>query len=278
MARDSILEKYEERIKAQTDFFTNVSHELKTPLSIILIQFELMRLYRDDTDKMDELIAMVEQNSYRLTRLVNNLLDISKIDSGFMQPNLVNADIVSLVSGLCDTVKDFAEVKLINLRLQTQISSQIMLVDIDKIERIILNLLSNAIKHTLEGGYITVEVGRKGESIFISVTDTGEGIPQDKLEVIFDRYAQVDTSLTRKNEGTGIGLSLTKCFVELMGGRIWAESNYGKGSTFYVELPVLYSSDRLSDQARCMDPSRNVELELSDLALSEMEKGSQGIP
>jgi signal transduction histidine kinase len=279
LARDSILEEYEERIKAQTDFFTNVSHELKTPLSIILIQFELMRLYRDDTEKMDELIAMAEQNSYRLTRLVNNLLDISKIDSGFMQPNLVNADIVALVGNLCDTVKDFAEAKLIKLRLQTKVSSQIMLADIDKIERIILNLLSNAIKHTLEGGYITVGIEKNGEKIVISVSDTGEGIPRDKLEVIFDRYAQVDTSLTRKNEGTGIGLSLTKSFVELLGGRIWADSSFGKGSTFYVELPILHSSDRLpAEQGRRMDLSRNVELELSDLAISEMGKGNGDTP
>jgi signal transduction histidine kinase len=191
-----------------------------------------------------------------------------------MQPNLVNADIVPLIGSLCDTVQVFSEAKSIGLGFKTKISSQIMLVDIDKIERIILNLLSNAIKHTPAGGTITVEVRQKEERIIVSVMDTGEGIPKDKLEVIFDRYAQVDTSLTKKNEGTGIGLSLTKSFVELLGGKIWADSNHGKGSTFYVELPILHSSDRLpTGLAKCMDLSKNVELELSDLAISEMGKG-----
>lgn len=269
MAGDKKPQEYEALLKAQSDFFTNISHELKTPLSIILIQIELMKLYRDDAGKMDELIAVTEQNAYRLTRLAANLLDIGRIESGFAQVCLVNTDIVALIHSLYDSVKAFTEAKSICLEFRTNILRKVMPLDIDKTERIILNLLSNAIKHTWEGGRICIELAVQNDTILLSVSDTGEGIPADKLEIIFDRFAQIDTSLTRKNGGAGIGLSLIKSFVGHLGGRIWVDSEHGKGSTFYVELPILQmDAQMICDETEGMGIGKKVEMEFSDIFLA----------
>ncbi len=269
LAGDRKPQEYEALLKAQSDFFTNISHELKTPLSIILIQIELMKLYRDDPAKIEELIAVTEQNAYRLTRLAGNMLDLGRIESGFAQVCLVNADIVALVHSLYDSVKTFTEAKSICLEFHSNVTCRVMPVDMDKMERIVLNLLSNAIKHTWEGGHIRISLDVQSTHILLSVTDTGEGIPADKLEIIFDRFAQVDTSLTRKNGGAGIGLSLIKSFVGHLGGRIWVASEHGKGSTFYVELPVLpVEAQMICDEVEGMGIGKKVELEFSDIIFS----------
>jgi PAS domain S-box-containing protein len=258
--------EYETRMRIQTDFFTNISHEFKTPLSIILAELELMQLYPQDNEKMVKYIKAAKQNSYRLTRLVQNFLDISKLDAGYLKANMHYADMVSIIKEITDSVWDYAFAKSISLQFRTKLLGYYMAVDRYITERIMLNLLSNAIKFTPKGGSITVSVKGKDNNVLITVSDNGEGIPKQKLRQIFDRFIQVDTSFARKTEGTGIGLSITKLLVELLGGKISVKSNLGKGSAFFVELPVLELEDK--DKLESIESyaiQERVQVEFSDI-------------
>lgn len=263
----STAEELSQKNKLITEFFTNVSHEFKTPLSIILMQLELMKLYQDDEAKMQELITAATQNSYRLARLVGNILDISKMDAGFMNARLVLTDMVSLIREICISVDPYVKAKPIQFSFTTGVNSIMMPTDIEKVERILLNLLSNAIKYTGKAGKIEVCVRkRKNGGVIITVEDTGLGISYDKQKIIFDRFAQVDTFYDRPNEGTGIGLSLVKSLVEILGGNISLSSELGKGSKFTVSLPILeMDSDPKSIEFQGFNLAKKVEMELSDL-------------
>jgi signal transduction histidine kinase len=149
-----------------------------------------------------------------------------------------NQNIVKIVEDITMSIVGFTDMKGINLLFDTDIEEKVIACDVDKIERIILNLISNAIKFTDCGGSIFVNIFEKGDYIEIIVKDTGIGIPNDKQEVIFERFVQVEQTLTRNNEGSGIGLSMAKSFVEMHGGTLTVSSEYGKGSSFIIELPV----------------------------------------
>lgn len=260
-------EELAQKNKLITEFFTNISHEFKTPLSIILLQLELMMLFMNDAGKMQEIIAVVTQNAYRLSRLIGNLLDITKIEAGYLKVHYTNADIVSLLQDICDSVDVYARDMSIKLSFDTLMSVKEMPIDIEKIERILLNLLSNAIKHTKKDGGIEVHVvDNKDGGVVISVEDTGIGIPEDKLVTIFDRFAQVDTSFSRLNEGCGIGLALVKSLVEMLEGKISVKSVLGKGSKFTIELPLIEINSETSEaDIFGFNLAKKVEMELSDL-------------
>lgn len=263
------LRELSRKNKLITDFFTNMSHEFKTPLSVILMQLELMKLYFDDEAKMQELIAATTQNSYRLSRLVGNILDISKLDAGFMEARFVRTDMVSLIRDICQSVNDYIKSKSIQFKFKASIKKKIMPIDIEKTERIMLNLLSNAIKHTSRDGIIEVCIkNRKKGGVILSVEDTGVGIPKDKLKIIFDRFAQVDTSYGRQNEGTGIGLALVKSLVEIVRGEITVSSELGKGSKFKIELPINeMKSESNAIELQGFNLAKKVEMEFSDIYL-----------
>jgi two-component system, chemotaxis family, CheB/CheR fusion protein len=228
----------------KSDFFSNLSHELRTPLNVIMSTLQLLESQRKNsdtmavTDKQVKHFNIMKQNCYRQLRLVNNMIDITKIDSGFFEFNQQNHNIVSVVENITLSVSDYVKNKGIDLIFDTDVEEKITACDLDSIERIILNLLSNSVKFTNEGGNINVNISDKGETIIISVKDSGIGIPMDKQDIIFDRFRQVDKSLTRNHEGSGIGLSLVKSLVEMHGGKISVQSEYGKGSEFIIEIPV----------------------------------------
>lgn len=179
----------------------------------------------------------IKQNCYRLLRLINNIIDITKIESGFFEIHFKNCNIVSIVEEITLSVAEYVEGKGVDLLFDTDVEEKFTACDPDKVERIILNLLSNAIKFTKPGGSISVNVFQRDEAVEIIVSDTGIGIPQNMQEIIFQRFRQVDTSLTKEQEGSGIGLSLVKSLVDMHGGNISVESEYGKGSKFTVRLP-----------------------------------------
>ena len=229
--------------KLKTEYFVNASHELRTPLNVILSSLKLLELkksnlHTEDTLKLDKHISTIKQNCYRLLRLINNIIDITKIESGLFEIHLKNCNIVSLVEDITLSVAEYVEGKGIVFLFDTDVEEKLTACDPDKIERIILNLLSNALKFTKSEGSISVSVFEREEAIEIIVSDTGIGIPKDMQELIFQRFRQVDTSLTREHEGSGIGLSLVKSLVDMHGGTISVESEYGKGSKFIVRLPV----------------------------------------
>ena len=172
---------------------------------------------------------MIKQNSFRLIRLINNILDISKIDDTVYEIKKENIDIVESVENIVSSVSEFIQEKELNIIFDTDIEEKIMSYDEEVIERILLNLLSNSIKFSNDRKDIYVTVSDKNDRIIIKVRDDGEGIPNSKLGIIFERFGQANSSLSRECEGTGIGLYLVKSFVELHGGTIEILSEEGVG-------------------------------------------------
>jgi two-component system, sensor histidine kinase and response regulator len=236
-------EKAEAASEDKNTLMANISHELRTPLNIILGTTQILKLYLENPEKIDRYqfrkkIDIQVQNCYRLLRLVNNLIDVSKIDTGMFDLHTNKCNIIQIVEAITLSVAEYVQDKGIRLIFDTEIEEKTMECDLNAIERIVLNLLSNAIKFTPSGGYIYVNMREIESNIQISVKDTGVGIEQDKISVIFERFKQVDELLTRRCEGSGIGLSLVKSLVEMHGGTIRVHSQYQKGSEFIVELPA----------------------------------------
>ncbi|MHC1681600.1 MAG: ATP-binding protein [Clostridiaceae bacterium] len=275
-AFDKMIDYIEEYDRLKFDFFSNLSHELKTPLNIILSSTQLLGSLQDkkefssNEEKNKKYFKLIRQNCYRLLRLINNLIDVSKVDSGFMKFNYGYYNIVSLIEDITISVAQFAENKGIEVIFDTDIEEKPVLCDPDKIERIILNLLSNSIKFTPKGGSIFINIFDKGDTIRISIKDTGVGIAEDKLKVIFDKFRQVDSSLQRKYEGSGIGLSLVKSLVEAHYGNITVSSIPGEGSNFTIELLTsnasLYSESNISSlDGHTFDTVQRINIEFSDI-------------
>jgi signal transduction histidine kinase len=255
----------------RNQFFANISHEFRTPLNVILGTVQIFELYSAketmDIVKIRKHIQVMKQNCRRLLRLINNLIDSTRIDAGFLQVNLQNHNIVSIIEEITLSVVEFASARGIELIFDTDTEEEIVACDEDKFERIILNLLSNAIKFTNPGGKIFVNISRKGDTITVSVKDTGIGIPEDEQEVIFERFKQIQQTLSRNNEGSGIGLSLVKSFVELHGGNIIVKSDNSKGSEFIIELPIKLLEDLSRNNNSYLDHDRieKINIEFSDI-------------
>ncbi|HEY8891145.1 MAG TPA: ATP-binding protein [Clostridium sp.] len=228
--------------KVKTDFLTNMSHELRTPLNVICSTVQLLKSL-DGSKKLGEekikyYINIMNQNSLRLLRLINNIIDTTKIDADYISLNLKNGDIVYVVEEISQSVAEYIKSHGITLIFDTDVEEKIIAFDEEKIERIMLNLLSNAVKFTKRNGSILVNISDDVGFIEISIKDTGIGIPKGKLDFIFERFAQIDKSTSRQNEGSGIGLALVKSLVEMHGGKISAYSVEGEGSEFIITLPV----------------------------------------
>jgi signal transduction histidine kinase len=264
-----------ERIRGE--FFANISHELRTPLNIIFCTLQMLNssLSDDRTDKnrMSKYMRLMKQNCYRLLRLINNIIDITKIDSGYMNMNLSNQDIVQIVENITLSVIPYAEYNGFEVTFDTEMEEKMIACDPDKIERIILNLLSNAFKFSAPRGSIYVNMQQMNDYVIISVKDTGIGIPKEKQKVIFDRFIQVDKSMSRGKEGSGIGLSLAKSFVEMHNGKISIISELNKGSEFIIELPdvtVESSKDAVEySSTRKMSNTEVINIEFSDIYTME---------
>lgn len=268
-----IMDEILENDKMKTEFFSNISHELRTPLNVILGSVQLMELYisknqyHESKEKVERNVSTMKQNCYRLLRLVNNLIDISKIDAKAFELQLKNCDIIKIIRDITLSVADYTENKGIHLLFQTDMEAKVMACDDDKIERIMLNLLSNAIKFTNKGGYVSVNVVNQENGLYIHVKDNGVGIPEDKQDLIFKRFCQVDEMFTRQNEGSGIGLSLVKSLVEMHGGTIAFESRVGIGTSFTIFLPykMVESSEPQHNILPKQEHIERISIEFSDI-------------
>lgn len=258
----------------KTEFFSNISHELKTPLNIILSALQLINSMHNSADacpyydRYKNYLQMMKQNCHRLLRLINNLIDITRIDSGFYKMNYTNSDIIGLVEDIVNSIEIYTKSKGLNIIFNKVIDEQIIALDPDKIERVILNLLSNAIKFNRQGGFIEVSIAADISKVYISVKDTGIGIPEHMLNKIFERFNQVDDLFTRKVEGSGIGLSLVKALLIEHGGDIKVKSEVGKGSEFIIELPIRtvnkekqFKDNRFKEQEKV----ERINIEFSDI-------------
>jgi PAS domain S-box-containing protein len=216
-----------------------ISHEFRTPLNVINAAIQALNfIYGHElSDKVKEYISTIRQNTFRQLRLVNNLLDITRSKAGRIKIHKKNIDIVFLTRSITESVYQYASQKGLRITFATSFENNIIGIDEEKYERILLNLLSNAIKFTPESNEIFVNVFTIKGNICIEVKDYGLGIPEDKLDIIFERFGQVDSTLSRQAEGAGIGLSLVKNLVEALGGSVSVKSKVGEGSTFSVFLP-----------------------------------------
>ncbi len=220
-------------------FLTNVSHEFRTPLSLIITPLE--KLIKQANDSERQQLQMIQRNGRRLLNLVNQLLDFRRMEVHELKLHPKTGDIISFIKELCLSFSDVAERKSISLNFKSDRSSLITLFDHDKIERILFNLLSNAFKFTPHGGKVSVELSTRytlqnKTELVLKVIDTGIGIEADKIDRIFERFFQNEVPDSIVNQGSGIGLAITKEFVNLHGGEIKAESVVNEGSTFIIAL------------------------------------------
>ena len=229
----------------KNEFFANISHEFKTPLNIILASLQVINhnIFNKNIKfskdfNLKKYTNSIKQNSYRLLRLANNLIDITKIDSGYYEIQPKNCNIVSIIEDITISVAQYMKDKGIDLIFDTSFEEIIISCDPDKIERIMLNLLSNAVKYTKSPGIINVFIDKTEDTVIISVKDTGIGIPKENISIIFERFIQVDDTLTRKCEGSGIGLSLVQSLVQMHSGKIAVYSTKDIGSEFTFTLPL----------------------------------------
>jgi signal transduction histidine kinase/PAS domain-containing protein len=234
--------KYLERMMELKDnFLTLVSHEFKTPLTVIGTAIQAIEIFcgQELSEKAKRYLKTIKQNSLRQLRLVNNLLDITRGTAGQIRLYNRNIDIVDLTRMITESVKIYAAQKNLSIMFSSDHAEKIIFIDDEKYERVLLNILSNAIKFTPKGKNVYVNLFFEANYINIEVRDEGVGIPQEKIDIIFEKFGQVDNSFSRQAEGSGIGLYLVKSFVERMGGVITAKSTLYEGSTFLIRLPDI---------------------------------------
>lgn len=239
--RDSIHTKAVADLKAR--FFDNITHEFRTPLSLIIAPVEAMLEDPQHDSATRRSLQTVRRNAHQLLHLINQLLDLAKLESGTLPVIESRGDMVAFLAQLVDSFQDLAEQKSLMLAFTANVLQQEILFDADKWQKILTNLLSNAVKFTATGGQISVDCRVDSNRLALTVTDTGIGIAQEHLLHIFDRFYQVDTSLTRAYEGTGIGLALAHELARRLGGQLSATSVPGVGTTFTADLPILPASN-----------------------------------
>ncbi len=249
---------------AKSKLYTNITHEFRTPLTVILGLASPLPTSPKEGDstysslpleairrELEKRFELIRRNGRELLNLVNQMLDLAKLESGSLKINLVQGDVILFLKYLLESFHSLAASKNISLHFSSKEESFIMDYDEEKLQRIISNLITNAIKFTPNKGQVKMHVGLTNiENLSLVISDTGLGIPADRLEKIFDRFYQIDSTSTRQGEGTGIGLALSKELVNLLGGKIKVKSELGKGTQFKITLPVSQTAEKIATQKK----------------------------
>lgn len=251
---------------AKSQFLANMSHELRTPLNAIIGFSEILddRTFGELNEKQARYVGHVLTSGRHLLQLINDILDLAKIEAGRLELERCRFEPTTAMSDVLNIVRPIASKKDITLTLRTAAAPAFIEADQPKFKQILYNLLSNAIKFTEEGGQVTMEAEQKGDSLRVLVTDTGIGIKKEDCSRIFGEFEQVDSSYGRTQQGTGLGLALTKKLVELHEGRIWVESEDGKGSTFSFDMPIGLTAASPQDQPVAESPDDPIDRCLSE--------------
>jgi signal transduction histidine kinase/CheY-like chemotaxis protein len=271
--------KADEASQAKTDFLTNMSHEIRTPMNVVIGLSNILSASKPLSDKQKEYIKTLQTSANSLLTLINDLLDLSKIEAHTVELEKIPFSVVQVVNDTISLMSIRAKEKglTLNLKLECEcIEKRNFLGDPNRIRQIVLNLCSNAIKFT-EKGEITFSIhcektaDSEIENILIEVSDTGIGIAPDKLENIFDKFVQADSSISRKYGGTGLGLSITKTLAEIMGGNIKVRSEVNAGTTFTIFLPLKICHYQIMPQYEEENPdiSENINNQINILLVED---------
>jgi signal transduction histidine kinase len=238
-----LYRELESASRHKSEFLANMSHELRTPLNAVIGFSEVLqdRLFGELNDKQAEYVADIHTSGRHLLALINDILDLSKIEAGRMELQLNSFALADVLQSSVDLMRERATRNGISLRLEVDPSAGAIEADERKLKQVLFNLLSNAVKFTARGGHVNVTARSNGDEVIVSVHDDGVGIAPEDQARIFEEFEQVGTA--QRQEGTGLGLALSRRFVELHGGRLWVESAPGQGSTFTFNLPRTQRTD-----------------------------------
>ena len=240
---NSFLKKRREIDQNKNCYFINLSHELRTPINVISSTCQLVIELNNnpngiDRDKLNYYMNMCRKNSSNLLEIVNNIIDIAKMKNNRYPMNINTYNIVSVVEDSALTLKDYVQIKGIEMIIEPDVEEMYIECDKKQIQRCIVNLVGNAIKFTSPGGFIKIFLRDYGEKVQIEVKDSGKGIAKENHEFIFDRFSQVHNNNSYDSNGSGLGLTITKQIIENHHGSITVESELGKGSSFIINLPA----------------------------------------
>jgi len=233
------MEQLEKVNRAKSEFVSIVSHEFRTPLTGIQGFSEMMKDEDLTVAEMKEYASDINKDAHRLNRMITEMLDLDRMEAGRMTIHPEATDLNAIISEAADRVRPNAPGHPITLTLDPGLAP--FSADRDRLTQVVANLLSNAVKYSPTGGEIVVTTARDGSNARLTVRDHGMGIPTDQLETIWERYSRVETDTTRGIQGTGLGLPIVRQIVTMHGGKVWAESEVGRGSTFHVLLPLAAS-------------------------------------
>lgn len=236
------LELYEDK-EAQEDFILNISHDLRSPLSVILGILQCYKNDYSDPEKVQEHMDSVKRNCYKILKLINNIIDSTKLQQKHFKINRQNIDIINLIEWNVSAIDKYAKMKNISLVFDTNVEECIVAVDISAFDRIIMNLISNAIKFSKENSCVFINIWKDEKNVTISVRDQGVGIPKNEQKAIFNRFIQSTKNNKSEYSGSGIGLDLVANLVKAHEGSIELESIEGVGSEFKVKIPIIKLED-----------------------------------
>ncbi|MEZ5042903.1 MAG: ATP-binding protein [Saprospiraceae bacterium] len=273
-----------ETMKLLTDrLYNNITHEFRTPLTVILGMTENLqsKVMEQQLENMAQPLKMIERNGQNLLRLVNEMLDLAKIESGHLELNLQQADVIPFIKYLAESFHSLAAEKHIKLTIHAEKQSLVMDFDATKLASIVSNLLANAIKFTPEGGEVSVHLDSSTEAekayFFIQIKDNGKGISLEEIPYLFDRFYQADSSTARRYEGTGLGLALTRELVDLMMGTIQVKSELGKGSEFAIQLPIYRNTPLVENPGQMVPSTQPVSISATHFS-EELAIGANDLP
>ncbi|MBN7574455.1 MULTISPECIES: sensor histidine kinase [Clostridium] len=276
LSKDELISKLinlSESKKNQEDFILNISHDLRSPLNIIL---SVLQCYKDDYKdikkygKCQDHMDVIKRNSYKILKLVNNLIDTTKLEKNHYSIKRENLDVINLIEWNISSIDKYAKQKEISLVFDTNVEECIMAVDPEAIDRIIMNLISNAIKFSPKGSNIYINAWKSINQLTISVRDEGIGIPKEEQNTIFNRFVQSSRNKKSENSGSGIGLDLVRYLTQAHNGSIELKSEENAGCEFIIKLPIERLQDDENNRDKCLNIKSKVEVlevEFSDIYL-----------
>ncbi len=226
--------------RVKTDFLNSTSHELRTPVASIkgYIQMLLKQTLGNITEEQKKALEVLLRNTNRLDHLIQDILDISRLESGTMKFITEKTDVTKMVNEIAETMQASADLKRIKINIDIQKEIPDLMIDQERIKQVLMNLVDNAIKFSPDSSTINIKARKEKENVLFEVQDFGRGIPKNKQKKIFERFYQVDSGIDRKFGGIGLGLTISKKIIDIYDGQIWVDSTLGKGSSFRFSLPL----------------------------------------